>query len=420
MNANPTDSADVLIIGGGVIGVCSAYYLAKQGYQVMLVEKDEICAGSSYGNAGLIVPSHAMPMAVPGVLKQGLKWLLDAESPLYIKPRMNVALWRWLWQFRAACNERRVQQAVVSLRDLSHASAELFKDLVDQETLEFGYAEKGGIYLYNTLEGFNNGIKEAKILSEDGIPSHQLAADEIREMEPQVKSTVVGGVDYYQDAHLTPHQFVGEMARCVSDLGVNIRSQTEVMGFTTTNKGVSEVITTRGVIQPAQVVLAAGAWSPMIIRDLQLRLPIQPAKGYSITFKRPPSLVQKPLHLSEGKVAVTPMGDTLRFAGTLELAGLDFSINQRRVSAIRRAAADYLSGTEDLELLEIWRGLRPLSPDTLPIIGRSQKLSNLIIAGGHGTLGVSLGPITGKLVSEIVSHTTPSVDLNPLRMERFN
>jgi D-amino-acid dehydrogenase len=410
---------DTLIIGGGVIGVCAAYYLAEQGRPVILLEKGEVCDGSSYGNAGLIVPSHAVPLAAPGVWTQALTWLLDTESPFYVKPRLNLELIRWLWQFRAACNENQVRRVIPVMIALNLTSDELFRELAGLAGLHFDYEHKGGLYLFNSRHGFEKGVEEARLLRAFGLDVQVLDATGVRQMEPNVLPSVVGGVYYSEDAHLVPDRFVKELARLAENRGVCLRTRTEVLGFETSGRRISTVVTTRGTFRPAQVVLAAGAWSPAVARDLGLRLPIQPAKGYSLTFKRPPTAPRVPLHLTERKVGVTPMGDMLRFGGTLELAGLDLSINQRRVDAIRRAAGEYLAGLEDLELIEIWRGLRPLTPDALPIIGWSEAVENLVVAGGHGMLGVSLGPITGKLVSQIVVGQMPAIDLKPLRPGRF-
>lgn len=414
-----SDQPDVLIIGAGVIGLCSAYYLAEQGRRVTVVEKGDVCDGTSCGNAGLIVPSHSIPLAAPGVLAQGLKWMLDPESPFYVKPRLDLDLISWLWQFRAACNERAVRQALPLLRDMHRQSRDLFEELVTDEGLDFGYKQRGMLMLFTSREGLEEGLEEVDILREYGLECEVLDASQARALEPSVRPTVVGGIHHQEDAHLDPAGFLHELARIVREMGVVLHTSTEVVGFETSGRRVSAVRTTRGSFRPAQVILAAGAWSPRLVKDLGPGLPIQAAKGYSITVERSENGPMYPLYLSEAKVAVTPMGDTLRFAGTLELSGLDLSIDRRRVEAIRRTARGYVAGTEGLELVKIWRGLRPCTPDGLPIIGRAHPYENLIVAGGHAMLGLSLGPITGKLVSEILSGDSPSIDLTPLRLGRF-
>ncbi len=414
------DQPDVLIIGAGVIGLCSAYYLAEQGRQVTVVEKGDVCDGASCGNAGLVVPSSSIPLAAPGVLTQGLKWMLDPESPFYIKPRLDLNLISWLWQFRAACNARAVREAIPLLRDMHRASRDLFEELATRDGLEFGYEQQGMLMLFTSRHGYEEGLEEAHLVHEYGLDFEVLDAAEVRELEPSVGSSVIGGVRYLEDAHLIPAEFMRGLTRVVEDMGVEVRTSTEVLGFETSGRRIVTVKTTRGDMQPEQVVLAAGAWAPRLVRNLRISLPIQPAKGYSVTMKQPEGGPSIPLYLGEAKVAVTPMGDALRFAGTLELAGLDLSINQRRVDAIRKTARDYIAGTEELELIEIWRGLRPVTPDGLPIIGRAHPYENLLVAGGHAMLGLSLGPITGRLIAQLVCDEPLDIDLMPLRVVRFS
>ncbi|NHZ72578.1 MAG: FAD-dependent oxidoreductase [Aquificales bacterium] len=414
---------DILVIGGGVIGVAVAYYLAVQGRSVTLIEKDEICAGSSHGNAGLIANGFAIPMAAPGVLRQGLKWLLDAESPFYIKPRLNVDLMRWLWQFRGACNEKQMRQSIAILLSLGGASFDLFDELLANEDIEFGYEHKGRLILFTNEAAFEKSIPDTVLLREYGVDSTLLDAAGVREIEPNVQPAVTHGIYAADYGHIIPDRFVHELARVAKERGVVFKTDTAVLGFETSGRQISSVITPHGTFTPDQVVLAAGAWSPMLARNLKLRLPIQPAKGYSVTYKRPagslPTSPSLPLSLSERKIAVTPMGDMLRFTSTLELAGYDPAINQRRVAAIRRNIQDYLPGMEDLEETAVWSGYRPATPDDLPIIGRSQAFENLILATGHGTFGMTHGLITGKLVAQIVGDKRPSIDLAPLSVERF-
>ncbi len=411
---------DVLVVGGGVIGVCSAYYLAEKGIPVTVVDQGQICSGCSYGNAGLIVPSHSIPLAAPGVVAKGLRWMFDPESPFYIKPRLNQALISWLWRFRAACRTRSMLKAIPLLRDLSRASLALYEELASPQGFDFKFKRNGLLHLFRSRRGFEEGVEEAVLLGEYGISSKALEQRDLGQIEPQAQAKVIGGILFPDDAHLNPSEFVSRLASRGEKKGACFLTGTEVIGFETSGKRIFTVKTSRGDFEPGVVVLAAGSWSPQVASALRLRLPIQPAKGYSITVKCDDKDSSIPLILSEARVAVTPMGGVLRFAGTLELAGFDHSINQRRVGAIQRAICEYLSGTERYELVEIWRGLRPCTPDGLPIIGWSTRYENLIIATGHGTLGISLGPITGKLVAQLISEENPTVDPRGLGEGRFS
>ena len=307
------------------------------------------------------------------------------------------------------------------LRDLSLESLRLFQELDASEELEFDFEQRGALYICKAESALEHVVEEAQRIRAVGLEAEILDAAQVQELEPDVRLDVVGGALYPQDAHLDPARFVRTLARNAEARGAEIHPSTEVMGFISSGERVTTVRTTRGEITPAEVVLAGGAWSPGIVRDLGLDLPIQPAKGYSVTVERPRGCPSMPLMLAGARVGVTPMGDMLRFAGTLELAGMDLSINQRRVDAILQAVPAYLPDLDParLELIEIWRGLRPCTPDGLPFLGRSRRYGNLTVAAGHAMVGLSLGPVSGQIVSRLVVGEEPGFDLGLLRPERF-
>ena len=411
---------DVLVIGGGVIGVCAAYYLLEEGRRVTILERGEVCSGSSYGNSGLIVPSHSIPLAAPGVFGRALKSILDPESPLYVRPRLDPTLVSWLWQFRAACTEPRMRESVRVLLELCHASIGLYDGLIERERLECNYARRGLLMLYNTDHGYQEGLREASLLRDNGLRMTEMSGPAAHEMESSVRADVAGGIHYEEDASLDPAQFVYGLAARVREKGGAIQEGVEVTGFETTNGHISTVRTTSGDFHGEHVVLAAGSWCAGLGRDLGLELPVQPGKGYSVTFEAPQASIGLPVILSEAKVGVNPLGPAIRLAGTVELAGFDVSINARRVDAVVRAAGDYLSLGEGVAAVENpWTGLRPLTPDGLPIIGAARSPANLTVATGHAMLGMTLGPITGKLVAELVCNQEPAVNLAPVSPERF-
>lgn len=413
----------IAIVGGGVIGVCTAYYLAERGARVTIVEQGDIASGCSYGNAGLIVPSHSVPLAAPGVLWRGIKWMRDPESPFYIRPRLDRDLVRWLWRFRGFCTDAHLHHAVPVIRDLSHLSLGLFRELADRGTVDFGFRQDGVLMVYRTAAALAEGRHEARVLGDAGITAKVLDGDGARAVEPALRADIAGGVYFPDDAHVTPDRFVIGLGRVVERMGVTVRTGTEVLGFSTTGRRIAAVETTRGDIPCDDVVLAAGSWSPRVAKALALDLPIQAAKGYSITYEQPANGPRVPMLLVESRFAVTPMRgervDTLRLGGTLELAGLDLSIDRRRVRAITRGARDYLTLPQEMKLLEVWRGLRPCTPDGLPLIGRPRRWDNLVVAAGHAMIGLSLGPVTGKLVAQTIAGEKPLLDLGPLDPDRF-
>lgn len=410
----------IAVVGGGVVGVASAYYLARRGLPVTLIERGAICAGASFGNAGLVVPSHSVPLAAPGVLSKGLRWMLDPESPFYVRPRASLALARWLLAFAASCTEAHVRRAAPVLRALHVASLELYRELAMTPRLDFGFEERGILEVYRTAHGLDEGRAEARRLGEAGIDARLLDAEETLALEPALAPGLTGSLHVAADAQLVPDRFVTGLARLAAEMhGVRVRTATAVTGFRRDRGRVVSVLTSAGEVPCDAVVVATGAWSPAFGRDLGVRIPVEAAKGYSLTGPMPPGGPARPLMLAEAKVAVTPMGDRLRYAGTLELAGLDLSVSPRRVEAIKRAARTYLRDPGAPLSAEPWAGLRPCSPDGLPIVGRVPGLENAVIATGHAMIGISLGPITGRLVSEIVAGVPTSLDVTPLSPARF-
>ncbi len=415
MNREP----EVLVIGAGVIGVAAAHALAERGRRVTTIDAGEVGRGSSYGNAGLAVPSHAVPLANPGALRNGLKWLLDPESPFYVRLRFDPELWSWLWRFRAASNEQQVARGLTVLRDLLLAGRELFDTLTALPEMRCGYAQDGTLWVYRTRAGLAEAVEEAEMLEEVGLHVERLDEAGVQAMAGSVRPGVAGGIWFAQDGHMDPFLFVERLRARAESLGVEFAEKTECIGFETKGGRVHRVLTTKGDFDPETVVLATGSWSPAVARGLGLRLPVQPGKGYSLTYERPASCPPLPVVLGEARVVATPMGGNLRLAGTLEMVGMDESINRQRVGAIRRAANRYLTGLEDMELEETWRGLRPCTPDGLPLLGRSAKWENLIVATGHAMLGLSLAPISGEIVARLADDEETGFDLAELRPERF-
>lgn len=416
------DKTDVLIIGGGAVGVCAAYYLREAGYEVTVVDRGEIGSGASHGNMGLVVPSHSVPLAAPGAVSQGLKWMFKPDSPFYIKPRLDPSLIRWLWAFWRASSEDRMRRAIPLIRDLSLRSLTLFGELNDLDGVDFDYQQRGVLALYHSREGLEEGHEETELLSSYGLDIDALSSDGVAGLLPGLEVNVPGGVYFRQDAHLTPGKFVRALADYLERRGVDVRTGTEVTGFTREKGRIKVTHTTRGDIAADEVVLAAGSWSAALGKLTGLDLPIQPAKGYSVTLKRPADWPEQPFMLGESRVAVTPMGDTLRIGGTLELAGMDLTINRRRVSAILDAVPKYLPSfdVDAHEVVETWCGLRPCTPDGLPFLGRASGVSNLIVAAGHAMIGVSLGPVTGKMIGRIVSGERTGLDADLLAVDRFS
>ena len=411
----------VIIVGGGVIGICSAYYLSSHGIKVIVLDKGEIGHGSSFGNCGLIVPSHSIPLAAPGVILQGLKWMFDSTTPFYIKPRFNYELISWLWKFMKACNQKRTNKGIETLVTLTKQSMKLYEQIMDANPdLDCNFRKDGLLMVYKTAEGYNLGLHEAEEVGAHGIESQNMTKQDLQTFEPSLRDNVHGGVYYPDDGHFDPYKFVSQLSNLVKSKGVEIVENAEVQDLIVSGNKISKVVASNREYTPNWTIITAGAWSPNLARKIGAKLPVQPAKGYSVSYNRTGLSIKTPMLLSEAKIGVNPVIDGIRLAGTLELTGIDSSINEKRVQAIVDGAHQYLAGdSAKFEVSNVWTGMRPVTPDGIPVIDRIPNIENVIVATGHAMLGMTMGPITGKAVSEIVVGDPHSVDLNPLKFGRF-
>lgn len=418
-------SERVLIIGGGVIGSCVAHALLKRGREVLVLDRTperDIRSGCSYGNAGMVVPSHIIPLAAPGVMAKGLRWMLDAESPFSIRPRFSADLMLWLWKFARAATAKRVELAIPVLRDLSMESRRLFVAMAEEEGLDFGLQKRGLIMLCRTAEMLDEEAHLAGTAVAHGVEAQILDADAIRRLDPGIEMNVQGGVYFPKDCHLAPGKFMGELHRRIREMGGVIRHGAEVSSIRLEGRAARGVVLADGEeIDAGEVVLAGGSWSPVLLRGLETVLPMQAGKGYSVTLDSPPALPEICSILCEAKIAVTPMGDSLRFGGTMEIVGLDKSIAQRRMEGIRKAVPGYFPEftADDLRTQPVWSGLRPCTPDGLPCIGRLRAYRHLTVATGHAMLGLSLGPVTGEMTAEIVCNEKLRIRSRLVEPDRF-
>ncbi len=413
---------DVLVIGGGVAGLFCAYHLRRSGSSVAVVERESIGdpLSCSSGNTGFVGTQGAAPLAEPGVPAQGLRWLLNPDSPFYIKPRLDGELLSWLWHFRRACNHRDARAGFHVLLDLKKRSLEILRELCASDSLSSTFTEPGMVIAFKTPQGFEKACRATPQAVANGVPLRVLSLAELRVLEPDVEFDIYGALYNEEGAYLHVPNFIHEFARTLEGMGVEIHTHTEVVGFEVIGRRVEQVRTARGNFRPHEVVIAAGAWSAECARTLDIGLKLQPAKGYTITVTTPRNAPRLPVLLSEGKVAISPLGDRLRFGGTLELSGMDGIVSRRRVDGILRTVQAYLPRLENTEILETWSGFRPCTPDSLPFMGRAEAYRNLSIACGHGHIGLGLAPAGGKLIAQIVAGEQPDVDVAPFRIDRYD
>ena len=415
-----TTKTDILIIGGGPVGICCAYYLLKSGRKVIILDAKEIGKGSGSGNAGHIVPSHIIPLAAPGVVTSALKWMLDpTHSPFGMKFSLNPNYISWLLKFVFSCSEANVQRSIKPLNDLGQLSAKNFAQLIAEEKFDCSYQEKGLLFLYKTEKALHDGQHEGEFMQKHGIPVSVYDKSKMHEVEPAALDDVIGGLHFTGDSHLNPAAFLKLLSDRVRAMGAEMFEHTPVTGFESANGKITKVKTSLEDFEAAQIILAAGALTPSVARDLKLTIPIQPARGYSVTISATKQMPSHALILGERRIAVSPMGDILRFTGRLEMGNYSMEPNPVWIQRIENSAREYLHLDEKLDIKETWAGLRPTTPDGVPIIGRSPNHSNLILATGHAMLGLSLGPGTGQVVAELVNGREPAFSLSPMRLERF-
>ncbi|HVW00932.1 MAG TPA: FAD-dependent oxidoreductase [Planctomycetaceae bacterium] len=412
----------VVIVGGGVIGLCAAWYALQRGLRVTVLERNAADRdGCSYGNAGMIVPSHFVPLAAPGMVALGLKWMWNPESPFYIKPRPSLDLLRWSWKFWRSCTRAHVQRSAPLLRDLHLASRACYEELADGWSNEFGLARNGLLMLCATQQALDEEAHTAAQARQLGIPAEVLDAAAVAALDPDVRMSVQGGVYFPRDCHLSPGRFMAGLQSRLSEAGCDLRWNVDVIGFDRRGPHVHAVHTSQGSLEADEIVLAGGSWSPVIARGLGLRLPMQAGKGYSLTLPEPRQLPRICSIFTEARVAVTPMGSSLRFGGTMEMSGLNEDVMPARVRGIINSVPKYYPAfrPEDFEGIMPWRGLRPCSPDGLPYLGRPRNCDNVVIATGHAMMGLSLAPITGRLVSQMLLAEKPEIDVGLLSPDRF-
>ena len=405
-----------VVIGSGVVGAATAYYLAKQGNAVTLLEQGEIASGCSQGNAGQVTPGH-LPLTQPGTMLRNLRWLFQSKSPLYVAPRMDPSLMRWLWQFQKSCNAPHLVKATKILCELGQASAGLFDELVGDIGLR--YQNNGRLEICRSKKTLQAACGEAELLRTCGFESRRLLGDQVQQFEPAIQAEVAGAIYYPNSGYCNPHELVTQLALAAEAAGAKLLLNTSATDLRKEQGRVVAVVTPQGEIPSDALVLACGAWAPRWAQQLGMRLPVQPGKGYHLDVGRPEKSPALPVVLVEERIFVTPLNGNLRLAGTMEFSGFNLRQRPARIEMLAAGAGRYLPGVLQAEERSRWCHLRPMTPDGLPIIGRVPQVPNVWIATGHGMLGITQGPITGKLLAEWIGQGKTSFDLAPLSPERF-
>jgi D-amino-acid dehydrogenase len=414
------DSGHTIVVGGGIVGVSVAYYLAGRGHRVTLIERGDIGRGASFGNAGIIAFGHP-PIPRPGLIRKTLKWMLDSGSPLYIPPRFDPALYRWFWELRRACTAEHFQACMHVLAALGREAMGCFDRIMADESMTCEYHRDGWREVFYTPEGLAGGRHEAELLRGHGFEVEILDGPELMRREPALVEGAAGAVQFTDSTFTDPYRFLLELADHARDRGAVIRANTEMMDAVIRDGRFTGVrLDTDEHLEADTLVLAAGIWSTDLGRRIGVNIPMQAGKGYHRDVTRPTPCLKVATVFTERHVAVTPLGDVLRLAGTVEFSGINHRLVQKRLDMLTVAARKYLRGIGPTQTVSEWCGLRPCTADGLPVVGWAPGLAGVFVATGHARMGLTLGPITGRLVSECILDGRPSVNISPLRADRFD
>ncbi len=409
-----------IVIGGGIVGVSAAYYLARRGHRVTLVERGELGCGASFGNAGIIAIGHP-PIPRPGLVRQVLKWMLDGGSPLYLPPRFDLALFRWFRDFHKACTEPHFRYCMSILSTMGRETRACFEQILSDEPIDCEYHRDGWREVFLTEAGLAEGRHDAELLEGHGFDVEVLDGDELRRRDPAFKEDLVGAVQFTDSSFTDPFRFLSQLAERCRAHGAAIRTNAEVTEILTDGGRFAGVRLHSGArVQGDTLVLAGGIWSTRLARQIGVNVPMQAGKGYHRDITRPDPCPRVATVLTEKHVAVTPIGNVLRLSGTVEFSGINDRMIPKRLNMLNAAARHYIRGTGQTQTVSEWCGLRPCTADGLPVVGWAARPAGVFVATGHARMGFTLGPVTGRLASECILDGRPSFDITPLRVDRFN
>ncbi len=416
---------DVIIVGGGIIGLACAHYLIKKNVSVRIIEQDVIGSGASHGNCGLLYFSGVIPLCSPGVVRHEIYRTIFGKSSLYIKPTLDIDLILWLLKFAAHCTTSHMNTASKANYDLLRYSRNLFETLFSEHVIECDFEKKGLLFLFKNKNNFEEYKSTNTFLENFGLGAKALGRDEALKLEPAINKNIAGAWYNEHIWHLRPDMLVDSWKKLLIKRGLIIEEKCKMIDFEIKQGKVRQVNTVTGQYKADAFILATGAWTPEIKEQLKLNIPIQPGKGYSITMARPDQSCDIPCYFYEKNIVATPWKTGYRLGGTMEFSGFNDALNKKRLSGLISGAKEYLNTPMEHPDLrqradpEQWTGLRPMTYDDLPIIDRSPLQDNLFIATGHGMLGLTLATGTGKAICDMICNNNTQINLAPFSMDRF-
>jgi len=411
----------VIIVGGGINGLCAAYYLQKNNHEITVIDRGDISNNCSFGNMGFLSPSHFIPLASPGIIAEGLKYMLDSTSPFYIKPRLNMPFIQWAFSFYKNSNQKTVEKNSPYLSNLLNLSRRLMNEIRDEIGDIFEMEEIGCMMMCHGQKAFEDEIKVSKAAKKLNLGVEIINRQELQKMEPDVELDIYGAVLFKDDAHIHPGKFMVAMKTFLEKKGVNFQLNTSVTGFRKGHKKIEEVITDKGNFSGDEIILTPGSWLPEVAKMAGIHLLLQGGKGYSYTYDYIEKNIRYPAILVDGRCAITPWGHQLRIGGTMEFSGNNNNILVKRMEGIYKSVKLFYPGLKINFPPEekIWTGLRPVSPDGLPYIGKVRNYENLLISGGNAMLGISEGAASGLIISDVVDNLSTPIDISAFKVERF-
>ena len=411
----------IIIVGGGVNGLCAAYYLQKANYDVTIIDSGDITNSCSFGNMGFLSPSHFIPLASPGVVAEGLKHMLSSTSPFYIRPRLNLSFLQWAFKFYKNSTQKVVEKNSPHLSELLNLSRRLMNDIKAELGDVFEMEEIGCMMMCRQQKTYAEELRVADAAEKLGLSVERLTREELQKREPDVELDIYGAVLFKDDAHIHPGKFMVALKNNLEQKGVHFELNTTVTGFVKNGRKIASVITDKGHFTGGEILLTAGSWLAQLSRMLGISLLLEGGKGYSYTYDHVQKNIRYPSILVEGRCAMSPWKHSLRIGGTMEFSGMNHKVLINRMEGIYQSVKLFYPGLKiDFPPKDkIWTGLRPVTPDGLPYIGKADGFENLLIAGGHAMLGISEGAATGKIISDLIDKRTPQIDIGAFKVGRF-